>query len=176
MSKILNNNTYVAISSDYDFISWKELEKILDRMCDSVQDLPDIVIGIKTGGAILAGYVARKINRPLDFIRTKRAIYNCSSNVSSSIDMFKDATNTELKVSEKYQVCEKPSMDIRGKRVLLIDETTYSGGTVKYAKEYLLQNGASRVDVFIVSVIKDAQKYEYVGARGVAGWPWSFDN
>lgn len=178
-SKVLFYVGHVLIDSDYGYISWSELERILDEMINSLDFKPDIVIGIKTGGAILAGYVAQKMQLPLDFIRTKRSQYKCNNNVQNEIDILKFAIDNEMYKNKEFQLCEKPEKpeeSVLGKHVLLIDETAYSGGTIKSSKEYLLAMGAKNVKVFVLSAIKNDSMYDYIGGKGVLAWPWSFDN
>ena len=176
LSKCINNIGYIYIDSEYYFVTWKDLENILDDMCASVDPIPDVVVGIKTGGAILAGYVARKLGRPLAFMRTKRSVYKCTENVQSITQTLSDVNNVESEKNEEYQVCEEVGIDVYRKHVLLIDETAYSGKTVQYAKEHLYKKGAVSVQTFIPSVVKKRDTYDYVYTRGIMAWPWSFDN
>lgn len=175
-SKLLYYLGHIIIDSDYGYLTWNDLEHLLDQMISGLETQPDLVIGIKTGGGILAGYISKRLNKPLDFIRTKRSIYNCSSNVQSGVEAMKYALDSETKSNQEYQVCEKPVRSVKGKNVLLIDETAYSGGTIKSSKEYLLNMGAQKVDVLVVSAIKNRQLYKYIYGKGVVAWPWSFDN
>ena len=175
LSKLLYYGGHVLINSDYGFLTWRDLETLLDDKVTNMQK-PDVVIGIKTGGAILAGRISQKLGIPMDFIRTKRAIYNCTSSVQNSVDVLKDVINVESNHKEDYQVCEKPRIDLGGKHVLLVDETAYSGGTIQSAKRYLLMKGAATVRTFVVSGIKNVADYDYLAAKVVMAWTWSFDN
>lgn len=178
LSRMLSFGGLVLADCGYGYLRWPELEAVLDDMISRLKTRPDIVVGIKTGGGILAGYVSKKLGVPLDFIRTKRAVYNCTTNPEESVNLLKDVINVETKTKEKFQLCEKPKHDMKNKHILLIDETSYSGGTLFSSKEMLIMLGAKKVDTFVVAGFQDKAeaKIDYMAARGVAAWPWSFDN
>jgi adenine/guanine phosphoribosyltransferase-like PRPP-binding protein len=178
LSRMLSFGGLVLADCGYGYLRWPELEAVLDNMMAGLNKRPDIVVGIKTGGGILAGYVANKLMVPLDFMRTKRAVYNCTTNTEKSVNLLKDVINVETRTKQKFQLCEKPIHDMKDKHVLLIDETSYSGGTLFSSKEMLMMLGAKRVDTFVVAGFQDKtdNKIDYTATRGVAAWPWSFDN
>jgi phosphoribosylpyrophosphate synthetase len=92
--------------------------------------------------------------------------------------MLKDVINVEGGTKEKYQLCERPTKNVYNKHILLIDETAYSGGTLFSSKQFLMHLGAKSVETFVISGFEDKadSHIEYLVTRGVAAWPWSFDN
>jgi hypothetical protein len=74
LSKVLYFGGHVLVDSGYGYLRWSDLETIMDNMIARLDKRPDMVIGIKTGGGILAGYVAKKLNTPIGFHENKERI------------------------------------------------------------------------------------------------------
>lgn len=167
MNKFLTYGlTIIYDRKTYGYLSWKDIESILNNLCLRIKYKPDIIIGIKTGGEILAGYVSKHLNTSLDFMETQKLFI--IKDINNKSDKMKSFA-IKLPLSEFY----------RGKNVLLIDES-YSDRdiTIEIAKDYLFKNGAVNVEIMVLSiidkVISNNEKNYITTNKRVAAFPWSF--
>lgn len=127
-------------------LSFKEIAARLKTI-----DFPsfDIVIGIGTGGVPAATMVAYHLNAEL-YVMTMN---------------YRDEKNTPL--YENPQMLSKPSWQLDGKRILLVDDVSVSGKTMNTAleilKDYKVKTCAmkGKADFVLFPEIKDCVK-----------WPW----
>ena len=103
----------------------------------------DVVVGIYSGGAILAPIFARQLNLPYCFIRVKR--YD-SCNLTLA-EWSKTALLVALNLHDnKYKVSDTPDPKlIKGKSILMVDDACISGGTFRATAKFLKGCGATRV-------------------------------
>lgn len=157
------------------FCSWKQLENNMDVLLLQLNKNDyDIVIGIKSGGAIVSNYISQKLDLPCYYIKIGT---NCNKTVSQSISEF--SSKYIFKKKNTYVICETLDIDIKGLRVLLIDESVGTGMTLKLSKQYLIeQKKAKYVSIACIEdngfsnlpELKIAVPDKYIV------WPWGFDN
>ena len=166
----------------YTYISWTDLEKYLDILIDRIKHTNikfDSVVGIKTGGAIISNYIAKKLNIKNYKIKLMDKKYKCNKNISQSINNTYNKYIT--KYTDNYEVCTGIEDNLEGKNIILIDEALASGITFKNAINYLKYN--KKVNVLYPMCIafyninnrKDLQ-IEYVFNTNTLIWPWGYDN
>jgi hypoxanthine phosphoribosyltransferase len=118
-----------------EFVTWDHMIEICDNMLKRVNaDDYDHVIGITTGGSFVGTYVAKKLNKPYASILSK--LWSDSGlklNVLQTYRYF-------MKIEQKPRNGEIP-VELKGKRVLLIDDTTYTGITLAGIKKVILEKG-----------------------------------
>ncbi len=88
--------------------------------------LPDVVVGVATAGVVPGAAVAAILDLPFHSIMVSRR---------QSADV----------IRETPAVFGAVPTDVRGKRVLIVDETCDSGATLRLAISALVNNGASEV-------------------------------
>ena len=147
-------------------IRWDEVEQCLDKIIEHVKDKQiDTIVGIKTGGAIVADYVAKKMNLPLYKIKV-------SSNGCKEKNPWKYYFEAYvLNKQFDYTICE--GADLYGKNILLLDESIGSGNTMKAALRYLSNN-----TVYPALIVSPTNEFYSVIQRELtpAVWPWGYDN
>lgn len=101
-------------------ISWKEYGRIVKDLAKKVEDkfVPDCIIGNSKGGCIIGGTIAAILRKDFYPMRISRRA--------------KDEV-----VFTKPKVSVFPSVNISGKKVLLVDDMAVSGETLKMAKRLL---------------------------------------
>lgn len=166
------------------FLSWRDLEFYLDQIVDHLRKTGisyDAVVGIKTGGAILSGYIAQKLALPQYHIKLSNAVYQCKK---TSGDIYQNYIDVYIRNKpQEYMICEGMDISLEGKNIVLIDEMVSSGGTMNYSIDYLLQKKASHISpVTIISTLESKAHpliplYSTFIQNGTAPcWPWGYDN
>ena len=163
--------------------SWEQLERDTDELVHLLGDHTyDVVVGIKSGGAIIADYVAKSTNLPKSYVKLAK---NCDKNIPDSIaEYLWKAMPLHRFDDEEYRVCEPvdPAVDIKGKRVLLVDELVDTGETILATKHYLLSvKHANRVTMAcLVNRGRYTTRFKerFVGGNAEACmvWPWGYGN
>jgi len=158
------------------YMDWNTLEKFADRIIERFRgENIDIVIGIKSGGAIISDYIAYKLGIPNDYIKIAS---KCDKSTGETVNEF--LHKHIAKKSYKFNICEEVSVDITGKKVLLVDESVATGQTLEANREYLLQKGASQVVLATVESwpTVNSQLPMFVAAPDhyFIVWPWGYDN
>ena len=147
--------------------SWKSIEDHL-RSHLPKQLTPDVVVGIKSGGAFLTKFIAEWYGIPFAYMKVSRYSGRSLLIQAKNFHGKDDGVSIPEPVSGKM---------VRGKNVLLVDDTLATGMSLKIAKNHLLDSGARSVTTLVYSV--DPQNvhlcdYFIVDASYVA-WPWGFD-
>lgn len=157
--------------------SWVELEGIVREDCARVREqgfVPDAVVGIHSGGAFLAGFVARELGVPLvDYVR----VVHYPPVLGSMLLAF---------LTRSFRAPElEPSadgVDVTGRRVLVVDDQVCTGRSLALARDWLLQRGAETVKTYCLfsqhgyGVYAPATTIDFGGRRGVLIYaPWGDD-
>lgn len=112
----------------------------------------DVVLGVHTGGAMLAPLVARRLGvGPPCYIRVSRY----DEDVIGFWPVLKVAL-VELvgRHHAAYRVSDTPDPDLlRGKTVLVVDDASASGGTFEAAHRFCVGAGAARVKGVALKVL-----------------------
>lgn len=112
-------------------------EMIRQRVADLAEEInqepPDVVVGVLTGSFIFVSDLARKLNGDLD-IQFLRA---------NSYDGRKSTGNVTLQ--------HDPHFNVKGKRVLLVEDVVETGLTIEVVKRWLL-GPSEAVDVKVCTL------------------------
>ena len=168
---------YVLVLTVYPsslYLNWKTLEGHLDNLLNSVNVSDfDCIVGIKTGGAVVANYLKSRTGLPLYYVKLSLSCDN-----KTIMNEF-----VQLKGNMKRLVCEPILDDISGKNVLLIDELIQNGWTMKATIDYLYNvKNVRSVRAFGVSAHKtsrDVAKNQGISIltdESYMIWPWGYGN
>jgi len=104
--------------------SYPEFSTIVDEAIKVVKNIDfDIIVGIATGGVILASYLACRLNKPVGYIRVERK--------GHGTDRLLEA-------------------DVEGKRVLIVDDVSTTGGSIESAAREIMKNGGKVVGALVI--------------------------
>ena len=145
--------------------TWTDIEHLIETACGNVKEKPDIVIGIKSGGALIANYVAKCLNvLDVDYMHIAHYSDNARSVVKSVItSMGKEAV-----------IKEEPTLEIPGKGILLVDDQRATGSTFDAGAAYMLEKGAKDVRTFCLYSLD--MKSDYCAKKGQMMYtPWGKD-
>ncbi len=120
-----------------EFITWKSIECHCNNIIDKINPNSfDVVVGIVTGGSFIGSYLAKKLNKPFLIINSK--LWSESSFTENVIQSY----SCMLGYDFEPRIGQVP--EVKGKRILLADDTTYSGQTFKNVTKKLLENGQAK--------------------------------
>jgi len=107
--------------------SWKEYGKIIKSLAKKVEDnfAPDCIVGNSKGGCIIGGTIAVILRKDFYPVRISRRI--------------KDEI-----VFTKPKVTVIPSVDLSGKKILLVDDIAVFGETIKIVVKLLKKEETKR--------------------------------
>jgi len=153
--------------------SWDMLEKQMDKLLTMTNKKFDLVVGIKSGGAIMSNYMANKLNIPYKYVKISN-ICNKNSMKTEFYDMINRTINKKL---SKY-ICEGINDDITNLDILLVDEQIASGTTIKDSYEYLMNKGAKSVTIYCINNFNKNLKYEIysITDKYYSIYPWGYAN
>ncbi len=145
--------------------TWKSIEKMIEKNCADIDYKPDLIIGIKSGGAFIANYVAKCLDvSEVDYMHIVHYSDNSRSIVKSTL-------TSALK---KAVIKEEPKARIIGKQVLLVDDQAGTGSTLETGKDYLIQKNAIGVKTFCLYT--RGPKVDYCRKKGLMLYtPWGKD-
>lgn len=159
------------MNNNVNYIYWKEISAIVKNMSDNIKSdyNPDIIISIVRGGMIPSVILSHVLNI--------RKIENIKSIETISDEI--NAVKQEPMIDEKVNLSE-----IRGKKVLIIDDILGSGATIRKIKEEVKKWQPKELRTAICVVNEEnwekSNKFsyndeiEYIG-KAVRGWtvfPW----
>jgi len=111
-------------------VTWSEIEKYCDLIIKNINPSDvDVVVGIKTGGYFVGKYIAYKLNKPFACVNSKLwSGISVGKNMHQAYSFF---------VGDKFspKITDVPVAEIAGKRVLLCDDTSYTGSTMRNVVE-----------------------------------------
>jgi len=125
-------------------LSWDDIEKITDDLANKIKASnfkPDYIIGITTGGLIPLYFLAKKLD-DMDNILTV------------------SATSYDKDRKKNLRILYLPKVDLSDKKVLLVDEITETGDTLKAISDiFVNQYKVSELKTATLGVNKDKCKF-----------------
>jgi len=115
----------------------------------------DIIVGIARGGIIPSSI--------LSFIYEKELFLLW-------LNLYGEGMPPE-RVHEKPKLMRPFDHDVIGKKILLVDDLSRSGGTIEFAKDILLKKGASEIKSLVLVGKGDYFLEEF---KGCVKFPWKF--
>lgn len=114
-----------------EIITWSKIERCCEEIVAQMNtDEIDYVVGIATGGVFIAACIGKLINKPVKIINSK--LWSGISFYENYVKVRKFFAGEEVKPS----ITGIP--EIEGKRILLCDDTTYTGLTMMNCKDWAL--------------------------------------
>jgi hypoxanthine phosphoribosyltransferase len=149
--------------------TWKNLEETLNHYELPDGYKPEAIVGIKSGGAFIANYLGHRLG-----VSDVSYIGITNYNNKSLYERLETVLYRDYKNDKKCKITEIPQISPRNKVILLVDDQSATGASVKLAREYLIAAGAKDVKVFCLYVQSSEIDFAYKrGFRLI--WPWGID-
>lgn len=159
---------------------WSTLERVLR---DEVERLPrnlDCIVGVTSGGWLLGLMLAEIMQKPCYQLRYTR--YADKTRMASKAKAYFKGKREALRPpdwtnAEHNVVLSGATQDMLvGQRVLLVDDTIGSGGTMRVCKSFLVGCGARTVLTFVMCSLRDTGLADYAFTnRHFLMFPWGLD-
>ena len=143
-------------------LSWEEVDKMADDLAEKVGKSgfqPEYLVGITTGGLIPLGFLAKRLKIGSILIVSAKS-YGA------------DHAQKELKVTRL------PDVDLKGKKILLVDEIADTGMTLQKIREIFINRyevGEIKTATLVVNKAKSAIIPDFYALAGTGEWihfPW----
>lgn len=132
---------------------WVDLETKIDSI--KIHNRPDVVVGIKTGGAFIANRVASRWDshpRGRPYVTYIRLSKYGSLSPMQRIGIWMRHLMSYKANTKGVSVTEAPKkIHIQHKSVLLVDDQCGSGSTLQMARRIMSTLGARKIETFVVS-------------------------
>ena len=97
---------------------------VVEKVIESVRPLSfDYIVGVATGGVPLASFIACRLNMPMGYVRVEKKTYGTSREVEG---------------------------EVKGRKVVVIDDVATTGGSIERAVLALREEGAEVVGAAVV--------------------------
>jgi hypoxanthine phosphoribosyltransferase len=165
------------------YIDYKTLEIYLDKCITKIKDSNikyDAIIGIKSGGAIISNYIAKKLNITNYTVKTTKKTNDCNSFDTTFIETVVDYAINKRKDNK---LCEGIDDNLENKNIILIDELVLTGATLEFIINYLIK--VKKVaNIFLLSIASSEKfmiindiKLNYIkDYKYSLIYPWGYDN
>ncbi|AAK40926.1 orotate phosphoribosyltransferase [Saccharolobus solfataricus] len=121
--------------------NYPEFYDIVNQAIKKAKDIPhDIIVGIATGGVPLSAFIACNLKEPMGYIRIEKKGHG---------------TNRTLE------------LDVKGKRVLLVDDVATTGVSIEKATLEILNGGGKVSDALVIIDRQEgaSQRLEKLGVK-----------
>jgi len=142
-------------------LSWEQIEEVVDELAGKIKASgfqPDYIIGITMGGLIPLYLIAKRLD--IDNVLTV------------------SASSYEKDKQKELEITYLPEIDLRGKKVLLVDDIADTGVSLKGVSEAIINKyGLSELKTATLAVNKDRCKFypDFYAAVEQGEWlvfPW----
>ena len=136
-------------------VTWKDLERNMKPGINLINKLkPDYIIGIASGGALIASYLSLKTNIPVIFIKAKKYSDNNIKEIVKTT-----LTNKKIKI---YDLSDKNDLKkIKNKKIVLLDDYILSGDSIDQSRNYLKEKYNPNKIINIIAYASDDRFYKF---------------
>jgi hypothetical protein len=116
--------------TEFEVLTWNRTYTVLLSLARKIVRsgfVPDVIVGVSRGGWIPARVLCDLLSAPV------------LANIG--VEFYTDIGETE----RRPRLTQPLSTDVSGKKVLLVDEVTDTGQSLKLAKEHIVKEGAKEV-------------------------------
>jgi len=143
-------------------LSWNSFGNLTTDLAEKVRSefKVNVVVGVGKSGAIPAVIIAKRL-RVEEFYLVTVKLY--------------DEGKPPKRLVEKPEVAYHNFGDLRGKRVLVVDDFVRTGSTLKSVLSILREKGADEVRVAVIALREDAKMkpdYYAMKFKGCVIFPW----
>lgn len=131
--------------------SFEEVRKRFEEI--AFDDSFDLIVAVANGGIIPAAMLNQRLNLDIQLLKLH----------------LRDASQKQL--YDQPQLLEDIRFEVRGKRILLVEDRVKTGTTLNYARQLLTEAGAALVKTFAVNGKADYCLYDETCFR----FPWRID-
>ena len=112
------------------YLEWTDIEELAEELASqTIEFKPDVLVGISRGGLVPVRLLSDYLNNP------QVAIFR--------IEFYKGIGKT----NDKPEITHPLTIDVKNKKVLIVDDVSDSGASLIVAKEYIEKLGAKEIRI-----------------------------
>jgi hypoxanthine phosphoribosyltransferase len=122
----------LVVSIEYEVPEWNQIYGMLLEQSEKINKTgyyPDVIVGIARGGVVPANIIA-------DLLSVRQV-------VSIRLEFYADIAKPDM----QPVITQFLNDEVNGKKVLVIDDISDSGQSLKTAKQYLIEKGAVEIKI-----------------------------
>lgn len=122
----------MVVSIEYEVPEWNQIYGMLLEQSEKINKTgyyPDVIVGIARGGVVPANIIA-------DLLSVRQV-------VSIRLEFYADIAKPDM----QPVITQFLNDEVNGKKVLVIDDISDSGQSLKTAKQYLIEKGAVEIKI-----------------------------
>ncbi|WP_141594098.1 MULTISPECIES: phosphoribosyltransferase [unclassified Myxococcus] len=154
-----------SASSGVKELSWKEFDRAVQQLAGSIQETfePQVVVGVAHGGVFVGGALAGALGCPFFPVRISRRS--------------RDRGSAAPRTSKTPQLAGEMPAELKGRRVLIVDDVASSGDTLELASALAREAGAKKVATACL-VTKPggfSPDYSALSTASLMVFPWDYE-
>ncbi len=154
-----------SASSGVKELTWKEFDRAVQQLAGSIQETfePQVVVGVAHGGVFVGGALAGALGCQFFPVRISRRS--------------RDRSSAAAKTSKTPQVSGEMPPELKGRRVLIVDDVASSGDTLELATALAREAGAKKVATACL-VTKPggfSPDYSALSTASLIVFPWDYE-
>lgn len=137
-------------------INWEATIKFCEELGVKIDFRPDVIVGLSRGGLVLSRILS-------DIMEIER------------IGVIGITFYKGMKRMERPEIFQDLSMDVRGKKVLLVDDVADTGRSLEAAKAHIMARGATEVKIATIHYKPTASfmpDYYVMTTTSWIAYPW----
>ncbi|WP_163786246.1 phosphoribosyltransferase family protein [Myxococcus vastator] len=156
-----------SASSGVKELTWKEFDRAVQQLAGSIQETfePQVVVGVAHGGVFVGGALAGALGCPFFPVRISRRSRDRGS------------TSSAPRTSKAPQLAGEMPAELKGRRVLIVDDVASSGDTLELATALAREAGAKKVATACL-VTKPggfSPDYSALTSASLMVFPWDYE-
>lgn len=169
---LLADNTRKRISECDVFVSCQKLAQLVLEKYK-----PDLIIAIDDGGSVPGEMVASAMNIPIVHIVARRDIKIARRYSLDPIPLrwLISMYHHFLFQTVKPEIISDITIDLSGKKILIVDDSLHTGATIDVVTVYLRKIKAVEIQVAALSCVSKRRPDFYILPCGNYSFPWSRD-
>jgi hypoxanthine phosphoribosyltransferase len=141
-------------------LSWQDLDRLAQGLAKDVQRRfhPDAVVGVAHGGVFVGGVVAAALRCEFFPVRISRR-------------------SRDVRARAAPRMTGSMPKELKGKRVLVVDDVASSGDTLELAKKLLVKVGATKVATACLVAKSGRYRPDWTALRSaeLICFPWDYE-
>lgn len=166
---------FYRIYPKYHFIKFDEIDNMLDSLSKKIKESrfnPDIIIGVLSGGKYPAEKIAARLKKKAIFIKAKSYSITFFGFEIEFLPVIKRILYL-LGYKEKTKLIKR-KLDVKGKKILVVDDECSTYNTLKVVKKYLESEGAGSIKTAVLINYKENKEADYwvKPSKKLCIFPW----
>ena len=155
-----------GITGPFTFLDSSDVSKLIDSLETEVKKSdfrPDMVVGISNGGDLPALEISERLGADIAYIKINHySLKVCGFELDEIVGFYRLAKMLGHKPRRRL-IKNLPTKKVEGKRILLVDDDSYSGWTLEIAKKAIGKRFPHQVRTAVLHTYEGNRLVDYSG-------------